>query len=208
MALSDVYMLRDFQVVPGETLMNVFFYQDLLLASNAQVLVEAYIAGVIPKAQAIQNSNLIHTLVDAVNLADPSNFFESRIEMSGFGSGDMLPIFNATTFALRLNSRALRPGSKRIAGVSESDQSNGSFVGSTILTAIEAYRVQMKSVLMSGVLLTFQPIVVKRVPYDVPDTSPVRTAYRLPETEGEFVFGNVIECLTTGKVSHQTSRGI
>lgn len=207
MALSDCYMLRDIQKFGSELFMNVFFYQDLLLASIAQNVVESYVADVIPKVVAMQTTAIDHVKIDCVNLSDPANFFEDDTVHEGLRSGDTLPLFNAITFGLRLNSRALRPGSKRVGGISESDQSQGELTGSTILTAAEAYRVQMSTILLSGVLSTFQPIVIKRVLYDVPGSSPVRQAYRLPETDGEFVFGNVISALVSTHVSHQVSRG-
>lgn len=207
MALSDCYMLRDIQHFNGEEILNVFFYQDLLLASTAQNVVEAYVAGVLPKVKAMQQQSFYHDKIDCVNLSDASNFYEFVLHDGGGQTGEALPPFNAVTFGLRLNSRALRPGSKRIAGVPESANNGGVITDGTYLALMEAYRIQMKSILLSGILETFQPIVVKRVLYTVPDSSPAREAYRLPENDGEFVFGNVIECVTTARVSHQTSRG-
>jgi len=207
MALSDCYMLRDIQQLGNEQFMNVHFYQDLTFASTAEELVGAYIDGVIPKVLPIQTASIDHILVDAVNLADSSNFFEARILEEGSRTGETLPLFNAISFGLRLNSRALRPGSKRISGISETDQASGQLTGSTILGLVETLRLQFKSILLVGVIEVFQPIVVKRILYEVPDSSPVRTAYRLPENDGEFVFGNVIEVLTTINVRHQVSRG-
>lgn len=207
MALSDCYMLRDIQKFNGELFMNVFFYQDLLLASTAENVVDSYQTDVIPKVIAMQQSSCDHIKIDAVNLADPSNFFEDDTVFEGTESGDTLPLFNSVTFGLRLNSRALRPGSKRISGIGEAAQANGLITSSGFLSVMETYRIQMKTILLSGVLSTFQPIVVKRVPYTVEGSDPARTAYRLPLTDEEFVFGNVVDCLTTTRVTHQTSRG-
>lgn len=207
MALSDCYMLRDVQHFSGELVLNVYFYQDLLLSSIAQNVVESYVADVLPKVQAVQSGWISHDLIDAVNLADPSNFYELHEAVGGDIDSDALPAHSALNFTLRLNSRALRPGSKRICGVPEINQNHGVLTGSGYLTAVEALRVQMHTVLLSGVVSTFQPIVVKRVKYNPDEADLTHFAYRLPENDGEFVFGNVIECLTTDKVSHQVSRG-
>lgn len=207
MALSDCYMLRDVQTFNGEKVLNVYFYQDLLLAATAETLVDAWVAGVQPKVLDIQDVIVRHILVDAVNLADPANFFEFAQDVGGEYDGDALPPHCAVSYGLRLNSRALRPGSKRYTGIPEAVQVNGTITNSTYITQMEALRVQQSDILLSGVLSTFQPIVVKRVPY-TPEGSPEgHIAYRLPEDDGEFVFGNVIEALTTTHVSHQVSRG-
>jgi hypothetical protein len=200
-------MLRDIQEYHGEQVLNVFFYQDLLLASTAQNVVESYQADVLPKMTGLQSLNMSHVLLDCVNLADSGNFYDLAIDEAGGDSGDMLPAHSALNFGLRLDSRALRPGSKRICGIPEPAQVDGEITLESYLTNMETFRVQMYTILLSGVLSTFQPIVVKRVPYPVPGSDPERTAYRLPETDEEFVFGNVVQCLTSPHISHQVSRG-
>lgn len=208
MALSDCYMVRDIQDFFGEQMLNVYFYQDLLLASTAENVVDSFVADVLPKVLDIQNGSIKHVLVDAVNLGDPGNFYEEIHDDVGTYSGDMLPPFNAINYSLRLNSRLLRPGSKRYAGVNESVQINGLLTDATYLTKVEALRVQQSAILLSGVLSTFQPIVVKRVKYNPDPLDETHFAYRLPQTDEEFVFGNVIDALTTTHVSHQVSRKV
>jgi len=200
-------MLRDIQEFNNELILNVYFYQDLLLASTAQNVVESWIADVLPKVETLQVDTLTHKLVDAVNLADPSNFYEIDVDETGGSTADGLPPHSAVGYGLRLNSRALRPGSKRYAGIPETSQVDGFLTDETYLGYVETVRIQQSAILLSGVLQTFQPIVVKRVRYAVPGTDPVRYAYRLPEDDGEFVFGNVITALTNLRVSHQVSRG-
>ena len=207
MALSDCYMLRDVQVYDSEQVLNVFFYQDLLLASIAQNVVESYEADVLPKIAAVQTDDIEHVLIDAVNLADPSNFYEHVISTPGVVSDEAEPLSIALNFGFRLNSRALRPGSKRICGIPGSAITLNTVTAGAYLTNIEALRVQFHTILLSGVLSTFQPIVIKRVKYNPDPLDLTHFAYRLPEDDGEFVFGNVIECLFNTHVSHQVSRG-
>lgn len=207
MALSDCYVLRDIQTYDNEVIENVYFYQDLLLASTAQNVVEAWVLGVLPKVKDIQTAKIQHTIVDCVNMADNENFFEQRIEESGNFSVATLPAHDAIAFGLRLNTRAVRPGSKRICGLGETYTTDNLITDSTFLTRVEAYRAQLSDILLSGVLETFQPIVVGRVRYNPDPEDLTHFAYRLPETDEEFRFGNITEALFNNRVSHQVSRG-
>lgn len=207
MALSDCYMLRDVQRYEGEEILNVYFFQDLLLASIAQNVVEAFETGFLPKVTGIQTSNVTHVLLDAVNLADPSNFYEKVISAAGTTTSDPLPAFNAVNYSLRINSRALRPGSKRYCGIAEEYTTKNLITNSGYIALLETLRGQQSDILLSGVLETFQPIVVKRVKYNPDPEQPDKFAYRLPETDEEFVFGNVIDAFLNLNVSHQVSRG-
>lgn len=207
MALSDAYMLRDFQTYEGEEILNVYFFQDLLLASIAQNLVEAYETGFLPKVKAIQTSNVVHVKLDAVNLADPSNFYEKVIAVAGDTTSDPLPAHDAVNYSLRINSRSLRPGSKRYCGVAEEYTTKNLITNAGYIALLETLRVQQSDILLSGVVETFQPIVVKRVKYNPDPLQPDKFAYRLPEDDGEYVFGDVVDSLLNLKVSHQVSRG-
>lgn len=206
MALSDTYMLRDVQDYGGETILNIYFFTDILLASTAQNLVEAWESGFLPKVAQIQTANVHHNLIDAVNLADPSNFFEKKVTVSGINGVSALPAHDAINYSLRINSRALRPGSKRYCGIGEEFTTDNLITGTLFLTYLEALRVQQSQTLLSGVVQTFKPVVVKRVQY-VPDPlHPEKVAYRLPETDAEFVSGDVIDALVALRISHQVSR--
>jgi hypothetical protein len=205
-ALSDCYMLKDFQTLDNETILNVYFYQDLLLASIAQNVAESWIADVLPKVIAMQSNTLTHERVEVVNLDDPSNFYEVATGDTGVGTTAALPSHDAINYSLRLNSRALRPGSKRYAGLSEDATVGNFFTAAPFLVAAETLRVQQYTILLSGILETFQPIVVKRVKYNPDPGDLTHFAYRLPENDAEFVFGNVVNALTNTRVSHQVSR--
>jgi len=206
MALTDCYVLRDIQSFNGELILNVYFYQDLLLASVAQNVVESFVADMLPKVRAIQTNVLKHEVIDAVNMADPANFYETPINLLGLVATEAMAAHDAINYSLRLNSRALRPGSKRYCGIPDNASSNNTFADSGFLAAAETLRVQLFTPLLSGVLVTFQPIVVKRVPYNPDPLDLGKFAYRLPETEGEFVFGDVTSALLNLRVSHQVSR--
>ncbi len=206
MALSDTYMLRDIQTYENEEMMNVYFYQDVSLTSDAATLVQLFTDLVIPDIRGIQSTVVTHVLIDAVNLGDSSNFHESKVSLAGTVSGTPLPAHDAVNMSLRISSRALRPGSKRFTGVLE-DFTTGNFItNSQYIAALETLRGKLHDTLVSGSTEVFAPIVVKRVKYLPPGASAPNYAYRLPETDEEFVFGDIVEVLVNLRVSHQVSR--
>jgi hypothetical protein len=128
-------------------------------------------------------------------------------ETGVYGPDDMLPVFNAINFTFKPTSRAVRPGSKRIAGIPEGAQDKGTIENAPYLALIETLRVAYGNEISVDDTNFWQFVVVKRVPYDVPDSDPVRTAYRFPETDEELVFAPLRVVTTTPKISHQVSRG-
>jgi hypothetical protein len=199
-------MLRDFQSYDTEVLLNVYFFQDLLLASTAENLCDAWIAGFLPKVIACQTATVVHDKVDCVNLADPGNFFETPTGDAGEFAGASMPAHDAVNFSLRLNTRAIRPGSKRYAGVPEPSTDRNFINDAGYIAALEDLRIQQSAVLLSGVVATFQPVVVKRVKYNPDPGDLTKFAYRLPETEPEFLSGDIVGALVNLRVSHQVSR--
>lgn len=207
MAIADVYMLRNFQRYQNEDLLNVYFYQDVIVGNNAEDLVEGWKLDVLPKIVACQTAAITHRLVDAVCLGDPSNFFESALTSTGELGGDTLPAHNAVNFSLRINSRALRPGSRRLCGIQEEATTLNFITGAGLIGVLNTLRAKYKSKVLVGIIEAYQPIVVKRVPYEIVDVDGTHTAYRLPENDEELVTGDIVECLLNTKISHQVSRG-
>jgi hypothetical protein len=206
MALADTYMLRDVQKFENEELMNVYFYQDVSLASSASELVTLFTDLMLPDIRNIQTSQVEHVLIDAVNLGDNSNFHESKISVLGEITNSPLPAHDAVNFSLRINSRALRPGSKRFCGIAEEFTTGNFITNSGYIAVLETLRAQLHATLISGSTEVFVPVVVKRVKYLPPGASAPNYAYRLPETDAEFVTGDIVEVLVNLRVSHQVSR--
>jgi hypothetical protein len=132
---------------------------------------------------------------------------EETVGTGGGITGEMLPVFNAVNFTIKPASRAVRPGSKRIAGVPETVQLDGTITDSSYITALNGLRVAMGNEISTDDVNFYRLVTIKRVAYDVPDSDPVRVAYRFPETDGELVFAPVRNILLNTKVSHQVSRG-
>lgn len=202
MALADIYQLFDLQRLPsGETMENVYFYERVDPAGDAQDLVGAFIADVRPSILGIQSAGLVHYLTRAISLGDVADFYElGEAGIVGARAGAVRNEWDCFAYTLRPSSRAVRPGSKRIGGVPEGDAeyTNGVVTDTSMLILLQAARAAM-GVVISGDTSDYQPVIVKRV-FDDP-------SYRLPETDGELVAVPVSTVLLNTKISHQISRG-
>ena len=202
MPLNDIYKITDYQRLPsGEPVENVYFYQRLGAAGTAGDLEAVFVSTFLPTILGIQSQALVHNLIRFDNLGDPADFEEhSAGGIIGTLTAAIRNEWDCWRFTLRPSSKTVRPGSKRIAGVAESDSAytNGVVGDAGILTLLQTARVQM-SALLEGALETYQPVIIKRVLDG--------TTYRLPETNGELVAVPVSVALLNPKIGHQVSRG-
>lgn len=97
-------------------------------------------------------------------------------------SGDTLAAFLAEMFVLERQNGRVRNGRKFIPLSLESDIV-GSFVVAGTNTLVQAIATASAATLNPGGVDTFVPCIVGRIPYT---TSSGRTAYRLPNTQGEM----------------------
>lgn len=210
MALSDLYQatVRSTYTITGERVENVFFFRKADGLGTASKLIDALAdtGGYIDLI-----SNLIHEdmLIDeivALCLGDEEDFEYRGVSVAGGGTGDMLPLHDALNVTLKLGTRAIRPGSKRIGGIPEDSCTNGVFTDSVYIASIAAFAGQMGELQDDGTGVTFQQIVVKRVfvAADLPDHG---AFYRLPQGSETPIIGDVVYGLANNRVSHQVSRG-
>jgi hypothetical protein len=210
MAIDGIYelTLRQSWGSGGENLLNKFFFQKAGTGETAHKLAEAFDAASswLSKINLIQESIVNNVDISVINLGDPTDFDVITASLTGGYSGDALPPHSAVNFTLKLNTRVLRPGSKRFSGVPESVQVNGVITDSTYITALNGLRTIMETDLAGLTTDIYRPVVIKRVPYTValPTT---HTAYRLPTTDEELSVGIVKAVVLNTRISHQTSRG-
>jgi len=213
MALEDIYMATLVQRVSGtsEDLESVFFFEGGGTSPSAIECKAAMLTDADPSfledINSLQCTAINNRSIRVINLGDLADFFDDPVTGGGDVAGQMLPIHDALNFSLRLNTRAVRPGSKRFSGIPEAWQDGGVITDSEALGRIDAVGAHLRSILTTAGGATFTPVVVKRVLYDVPDTDPVRQAYRVPQVGDDLVVGTVVAVLTTPVISHQTSRG-
>lgn len=212
MAIGDVYELTHVQRddTSQEQVMNKYFYRALTADATAADLIEGVQQpdGIVESVNALQSTRINNVLLRAINLFNLGDFLEEALAGEGVHGGEMLPLFAAISFTFKVDTRAVRPGGKRIAGISEEMSVGGQLtatgVPALLLQAADAF----SSDISLGGVATFRPIVVKRVDYVVDPGEPTeRAGKRLPANIGELVFGNVTTVLHNTNVRHQTTRG-
>lgn len=206
MALSDIYQLTLNQTLFGRNLQNVFFYERQDPAGSAAALAAAWIEFTMPFYMDLQSASVQNTSVDVINLGDLTDFVSVPDDtVGGYGAVDTMPAFNAVGFSLRLDTRAVRPGSKRFSGVPETVVLNGVLTEPTYLGFVEAAR-QTLSNPAGTAGDEYNPIVVKRIKTAVAGTVPQKYKYRLPTTGDTLTYGTVVAALADREVTSQTSR--
>lgn len=207
MALVNIFQLIDKQSFGNEEILNTYFFEAAVGMTAVDVR-NAFLEDLMPAIRGIQTDSIVHREIDTMSLGNLGDFDVQSISLSGSGTGlETLPVFNAIGFTLKPATRAVRPGSKRIAGVPENCQNNGEVTQPAYQASMETLRLALDTPISDDDTLFATPIVLKRVKYTVPGSSPARDAYRLPETDAELVFGLLRAVLTSNHITHQVSRG-
>src|SRR6476469_1916359 len=150
MAIGDMYVLDLKQSFLGQPLHNIFTYEASGTASSF-ALCQAFIDQVLTAVlRPIQCSQIVSVSVAAYNLGIPEDIFEITVGANGGITAEMLPVFNAINFTFKSGSRGIRPGSKRIAGIPETVQLDGTINDASYITALNALRVQFGEDLEGG----------------------------------------------------------
>ena len=206
MALDDVYQLKVKQDSNGQTFENLFFFERLDPAGTASDLIDGFVADYVPEMRALQSQSTFVRTIECLNLGDLGDFDNEVLNLAGLaGSGDTLPVFNAVGYSLRLNTRAVKPGSKRISGILEAVVLNGRVTDPTYLAAMEAFRIKLDDE-VTGALANYQPVVVKRIKTPIVGTVPQKYKYLLPTVGDPLVLGLVVQALFNQDITSQVSR--
>jgi len=206
MALDGLYVVDLKQIFGTQDIHNIFTYQrdDTGAAIDLNT---AFIADVLPAINQIQHTNITNVGLRITNLGDLADNWEDALTGGGvLSGGEMLPLHDAVNYTLKVTNRAVRPGSKRFAGIGELYQNAGTFTDATYIGFLNALKPVLSQVIDSGDGDTFTPVVVKRVKYAVPDSDPVRYAYRFPEIGETPVQSTIAAVLLNTHVSTQVSR--
>jgi hypothetical protein len=191
----------------NEELRNVFFYEKGPSGSNSTNLGAFWATSIEPKLQDMICSVVAFDHLETFCLGDPTDFVTQTLGDTGFVTTQCLPMSVALNYTYKLDTRLIRPGSKRFAGIPEAASAFNTVTDSGYLAFMEALRVALKGEFFSGGVVAYRPVVVKRVKYVVEGHTPTRYAYRLPQTDEELVVGHVTEVLSNVRLSHQVSRG-
>jgi hypothetical protein len=208
MALNSIYQLRFRQIWDtAKEQENVFFFDHTAGSGVAIDLAQDFEATFVPLINALQTNILQNVAIDVINLGDLGDFYSTPVLGNGAFNENVLPPFASIGFTQKVNTRAVRKGSKRISGIPESVQDKGKITSGTYITAMDNLRAQLQTELIN-VSDTWLPVVIKRVKTAVAGTVPTQYKYRLPTTDAELVVGEVVVCLTSPNITHQTSREV
>jgi hypothetical protein len=203
---GKLYQLTDIQRLDGEKMLNVFFYKDDTGTGTADDLRLAYKDRVQLQMLDVQSADLQHVGISVINLFDESDFSTDSDVRTGTIGIEAMPHAVAVNFTLRPNSRAVRPGSKRIAGPPESAGNHNVINNPTYIGNLNGLVTQFAANIDAPIspVSSYDPAIVKRIPYITPEGKP---AYRLPANASEANVFLVIAALVSLTFSHQVSRG-
>lgn len=206
MALIDIYQVVHSGTLKGERIQNVYFYRTGTGEFTALDLAAAFLEDIETKLTNWLSVNVVFTGTRVINLGSFTDFAATASSTACVAAGNMLPAECALNITMRLNTREIRPGSKRYSGILAGITTDGIITNGGTITAIEALMGALASPISksSGGTGSYIPVVVKRVKETDEETGKV--SYRLPVTTEELVVGDVIGCLTSLDVSTQKTR--
>lgn len=144
MAAGDMYLLKHFQTLYGQQVLNTYHFEQTGGADGAGELAAGFILDLLPSIKAIQSEDVLHVKLEAENLGDPGDF--DLIGLANSPGSIALPAissFTAHSFLLARASKITRNGHKRYAGPVETSYDAGqpvpSFItlANTLATALE-----------------------------------------------------------------------
>jgi len=207
MPLSDIYLLVHKQTFGSEVLENAYTFVKLDEGTSVD-LNNGFAEDILPAIQQIQCAQIVTQELNTYCLGNLGDSNIKDINTAGHLTGEqMLPVFNAVGYTFRPSSRVVRPGSKRIAGIPESDQVDGTITNSAYITDMNTLKAAFGAYVSDDDTNFFALCIVKRVKYNPDPEKPDHFAYRLPETDEELVYSQIGAVRTSTKITHQVSRG-
>lgn len=215
MAINDVFEVKlKWRDQDFKEMENVFFYRYAVAIglgnpsvpeTLANVFNDVLVSGWIP----VTPSAYTYHTVAVRNLFNGAEQFELPLQRAGTrtisgAEGHLLPSFSAAKVVLSTDNGLVKKGRKMLAGLLEADQVAGLITG--IPYATQMVRVALIAVdLVDSVLggqKSFWPIVVKRVRTGTPGNY----VYRLPQNNGELIYGSIVNAIMSAVVTTQNSR--
>lgn len=160
MAIGDHYRLKLSGNYLGQTIINTFYYENVLTNSTAPFLNLDFLDDILPAIQAVVSDQVTFTDTEVQNLDNPSDFSVSAFSNPGLRAGQPTPPFVAWGYTLYSNNLVHRSGGKRFAGVAEPDIDNGVPVGS-VLTPLNLLAIRMGAALPTGGTAVWRPRIAR-----------------------------------------------
>ncbi len=197
-AIGDVIELVHEQSYLGQTINNVYYYQDSVGSTPLTTLATWYETNVVPAIQAFQNDLVTHVNLRLRNLFDLGETYEEPLTGTGTNASGLteLPAFFCLQIRLDHPTGDIRPGFKRYTGLIEASVIDSLVAPATVtqMDTLGALLVNPPSVALTG----YVHVVVKRIcetPNPTPGAVPSCLKYRLPETllEAEVAYPDSFE---------------
>lgn len=213
--LGDLYEITDRQTLYGQEVLNVYQYRQIVnfvtTEDNiATVLKNNWSSQILPSIVAVQAGDLTHNNITVKNLFNSDDYVSEDINVPGTyqaASAPSLPSFDAYSFTARGTGLTVKPGGKRLAGVTQVVQTDGVITSSDFLALLATTAAKMKTSVTVGTVImdaTFQPVLVKRIRSGTAGNY----VYRMPANQGELVYANIVNTLLKILISSQVSRKV
>lgn len=205
-----MYELKHFMAFGAvQDVMNVYHFEKLNPALDAEDLATRFNQQFIPGLRAIQTAGLDHLRLEVTNLDDPTDFYIlSLAGLSGTVAGERLNTFTAYKVQFLRRRTDMKHGFKRWPGVAEADV-NGEVIQSTPLAGVTAVAEQ----LVNGLddqgeppITLFRYVVIARVCVETSPGSGICVSYRLPENDLELEYYTPTQHNVSQLVTSQVSR--
>lgn len=133
MAINDIYRLKLSGNFLGQTVNNIFHFENVVANLTAVDLNSGFMLNVLPYIRAVCSTNMTYTDIEIVNLSNGSDFYTNTFGENGTRvGGDDAPPFVAWAFSLNPNRIDRRAGAKRFAGIREGDIVSGVNTGAIL----------------------------------------------------------------------------
>lgn len=177
MAIGDIYILKMFQTLYSQQMLNVWFYEQVTAGTvdDAEGLFEAFDSDILVEWAGVVTSQVDVTRVEVFNPEIPTDFFDGTPTNNqgtrAAGAGTRSSSYVAAGFRSNRAGPGSRASYKRFSGLSETDMDANSLQASFLdLPAVGNLQAAMANVIeLSGADSSYKPIQVKHpVPLGIP----------------------------------------
>lgn len=197
--VADVYRVVHVQQFVNQEVLNVYYYRDTTAVGiPAASVAQGWWDSVKTTFRALQPTTSGFTSIriecEALFGTHPFGIYPVPVgEQQGLraASTDFMPLWNSYLIKLDVATRLTRPGSKRIAGMMEGDQSSGGLIAGT-LTLVQNFADRLD--------ITFVPT------GSGASVTPVVVGYPTAAQPGTPRVQDIVQATASPYVSHQTSR--
>lgn len=206
---GDIVELTHEQSYLGQQMNNVYYFEAVDGTATLTGLATWFETNVVPAVKAMQNDLVSHVNLRLRNLFDAGETYEEPLTGTGTDASTTIesPSFVAIQARLDHTSGDVRPGFKRIGGITENSITDA-LVTPANLTELETYAAMLINPLTPA-LATWAHVIVGRVcdePNPVIGAVPACLRYVLPRTQAEAALAGIGYPVTYEAYSQPTTQ--